>query len=87
MDHLSSWLKYCIPSKEKFQNAKIKIENGNKEINLNFQTVNSSISASFDTSLPILDQVSQINVLQQLEHLITYPIIKERLLNGKWAIN
>ncbi len=35
-----------------------------------------------DSSLPEVDQLSQINVLQQLENLETYPKVKQRLENG-----
>ena len=47
-------------------------------------------SLHFPQSLPIHDQVSQRNVLVQLEHLMTYPIVKEAVearrirLHGWW---
>lgn len=33
-------------------------------------------------NLPLYDQLSQANVLQQIEHLKSYPLILQRLLNG-----
>ncbi len=35
-----------------------------------------------DSSLPEVDQLSQINVLQQLQNLETYPKVKQRLQDG-----
>lgn len=36
-----------------------------------------------DPSLAVHDQLSQINVLVQLEHLMSYPIVRERVHAGK----
>ena len=35
-----------------------------------------------DASLPIHDQLSQLNVLVQLEHLMSYPIVRDRVSAG-----
>jgi carbonic anhydrase len=36
-----------------------------------------------DDSLPVHDQLSQLNVLVQLEHLMSYPLVRERVTAGK----
>ena len=37
--------------------------------------------------LPMESQVSQMNVLLQLEHLRTYPLVRDRLVAGKLALH
>jgi carbonic anhydrase len=37
---------------------------------------------ALDTSLPAYDQLSQLNVLVQLEHLASYAIVRERVAAG-----
>jgi carbonic anhydrase len=37
---------------------------------------------ALDASLPTHDQLSQLNVLVQLEHLTSYPIVRERVAAG-----
>ncbi len=41
----------------------------------------------FDPTLPPVDQLSQWNVLLQLEHLHTYPIVEEAVQNGKLRLS
>jgi carbonic anhydrase len=40
-----------------------------------------------DDSLPRHDQLSQLNVLEQIEHLKTYPAVMERLQEGKLQLH
>ncbi len=40
-----------------------------------------------DKSLPGHDQLSQLNVLSQLDHLRTYPAVRERVSKGKLLLN
>lgn len=62
---LDAWLKYALPSYNKFQ----------KEF-----------SDDCDGLTPC-NKLSQVNVLQQLEHLKTYPLIAKRLLNNEIKIH
>lgn len=41
----------------------------------------------FDTSLSEQNQVSQVNVLQQMEHIASYPFVRERLERGELRIH
>lgn len=38
---------------------------------------------NIDRSLPLAEQLSQVNVLQQLDHLRTYPVVREREDKGE----
>lgn len=42
---------------------------------------------SFDSTLPKHDQLSQANVLQQMEHIATYPRVRERVEKGLLQIH
>jgi carbonic anhydrase len=42
---------------------------------------------ALDSSLRPHDQLSQFNVLVQLEHLMSYPIVRSRVLAGKLRLN
>jgi carbonic anhydrase len=41
----------------------------------------------FDNSLPKYDQLSQLNVLSQLDHLMTYPMVREQVAKGRLELN
>ncbi len=43
--------------------------------------------ASLDPNLSKVNQLSQLNVLQQIEHLKTHPFIQQRLASGKLEIH
>jgi len=40
-----------------------------------------------DGSLPKDDQLSQVNVLSQLDHLRTYPVVREQVAKGRLALS
>jgi carbonic anhydrase len=40
-----------------------------------------------DGRFPPVDQLSQLNVLAQLEHLSSYPIVRERVADGRLRLN
>jgi carbonic anhydrase len=42
---------------------------------------------ALDRSLPRHDQLSQLNVLVQLEHLMSYPIVREQVAAGKLKLS
>jgi carbonic anhydrase len=42
---------------------------------------------SINSSLSLHNQVSQVNVLQQMEHIFTYPFVRERLENKQLRIH
>ncbi len=42
---------------------------------------------SLDSSLSRSNQLSQINVLLQMEHVKTYPVVKERMLSGQLRVH
>ncbi len=44
-------------------------------------------SGGLDSSLSRVNQLSQLNVLQQIENLKTYPLIKNRLSEGKLKVH
>ena len=41
---------------------------------------------ALDGALPAHDQLSQLNVLAQLDHLMTYPIVRERVALGRLTL-
>jgi carbonic anhydrase len=42
---------------------------------------------TLDSNLSLSDQISQVNVLQQMEHLKTYPFVQERIENNTLRIH
>ncbi|MCM2323592.1 MAG: carbonic anhydrase [Oligoflexia bacterium] len=42
---------------------------------------------ALDASIPIHDRLSQLNVLQQLDHVRTYPFVRERIAGGKLRLH
>lgn len=43
--------------------------------------------AILDASLALHNQLSQVNVLQQMEHILSYPFVQERVKKGKLRIH
>jgi carbonic anhydrase len=77
MPFISQWLKYGEESRRKFT----------KENDLKFTTVNGTLSVNLDPSLSDVNKLSQINILQQCEHLITYPVVSKRILSGELTLH
>lgn len=42
---------------------------------------------TIDPSLSLHNQISQVNVLQQIEHILTYPFIQEKLMNQELRVH
>lgn len=42
---------------------------------------------TINTTLSLKNQISQVNVLQQMEHIRSYPLVKEKLKKGKLRIH
>jgi len=94
MPYVSGWLRNGKPALEKLNFLQQMRDKGTlvtaQQQLLRFPLVGSDILAKIDKNLPIHDQLSQINVLQQVEHLVSYQAIKERvakkelLLHGWW---
>lgn len=40
-----------------------------------------------DADLPLYDQVSQFNVLEQLDHALSYPLVKSRVADGRLRLH
>lgn len=72
--HLQEWLKHGQLALERFRKFK---ENPSEPII--FSKLDTKIEAHIDPNLPDVDQLSQINVLQQVENLLTYPFVSERI--------
>jgi len=90
LPYVSGWLKNGKSSLEKLN----QLHKNEKEVaqqRLRYSLVGETeIQAKIDPSLPLHDQLSQINVLQQVEHLTSYKPIQEKvaakelLLHGWW---
>jgi len=44
-------------------------------------------NGAMDASLALPNQLSQVNVLEQLDHLMTYPMVRERVTEGKLSLH
>eukprot|EP01098_Paradermamoeba_levis_P007685 TRINITY_DN3203_c0_g1_i4.p1 TRINITY_DN3203_c0_g1~~TRINITY_DN3203_c0_g1_i4.p1 ORF type:complete len:269 (-),score=86.22 TRINITY_DN3203_c0_g1_i4:128-934(-) len=77
MPHLVNWLKAGQPSLEMFQN----LNQGKITYRTEIPGLE-NVKAEIDTTLPAHDQLSQINAMWQLENLMTYQPVKERVLTG-----
>jgi len=72
--NLASWLEIANGSMDKYMLAR-KMRYSGAELDLKFA---GGISlAHFDSHLPPHDILSQINVLQQLEHVYSYPLVRK----------
>jgi len=76
MPHVHQWLKNGNVSLEKMM-CHVKT----KEIPQFLTASGTTLSCKINSQFPLVDQLSQVNVLQQLEHLISYKLIRERVSN------
>jgi len=74
LPHLHSWLKNADTSM-----TKLKQMIQHKQNTAKFTTLEGEVEAQFDTNLLLHDQLSQINVLQQVENLVSYKIVRQRI--------
>jgi len=82
--HLMRWLRHANVSLQKFKEAKVV----NGKYVTKFDKYNSEpLEATFDASLEPHNILSQMNVLQQLEHISRYDLVKEKILKGELLIH
>jgi len=79
--HLHKWLKHAEKSLEKFEKCQ------NEGYQCRFDRNDEEIVATFDPKLPNYDILSQINVLQQLEHIAQYELVKSKLQEGELLLH
>jgi carbonic anhydrase len=78
MPHLKSWI----------LNGEASLEKLNRALDLyEFDKIDKKLRATFDKNLSLQNKLSQINVLQQLEHTLSYPIVREKVLKVKIGLN
>jgi len=83
--YITNWLKNGVTSKQRFLQLQKSHE---ADIKHHFELVGGEvISLVVDPELPAQDQVAQINVVQQLEHLMTYDLIRERRAKGELLLH
>jgi len=82
--HLKRWLRHANVSLQKFKEARI--EHG--RFHTTFDKYDTPpLEASFDATLAPHNILSQMNVLQQLEHISRYELVKEKILKGELLIH
>src|SRR5690349_21127937 len=76
MPYISQWLKHAEESKRKLDNT-----------DLQWKTVNGVLTAHLDPNLSLVNKLSQINILQQCEHVISYSLVAERIKKGELRLH
>jgi len=79
-EFIAKWLQNGVASRQRL----VEVQRSNDtEAKYHFELVGGEvISLGVDSDLPEQDQLAQINVVQQLEHLMTYDVIRERRAKG-----
>eukprot|EP01027_Heterolobosea_sp_BB2_P012532 GEZU01018155.1.p1 GENE.GEZU01018155.1~~GEZU01018155.1.p1 ORF type:complete len:249 (-),score=65.72 GEZU01018155.1:84-830(-) len=90
--HLFSWLRHARPSLDKYRNFLQHSKSNNELVSssplpsqaLSFEKAGSRVyMCEIDPSLSPHNQLSQINVIQQLEHICKYRLVREKVAKGE----
>jgi len=77
--HLNSWLRHGFPALQKYHQL--------PQSSPDFFNGNARVPSIIDSSLPPHDQLSQVNVLQQVEHICKYQKVREKVHSGEILIH
>eukprot|EP00026_Physarum_polycephalum_P012124 Phypoly_transcript_12399.p1 GENE.Phypoly_transcript_12399~~Phypoly_transcript_12399.p1 ORF type:complete len:302 (+),score=34.88 Phypoly_transcript_12399:25-930(+) len=79
--HLESWLRHGMPALQKFN------QSTNSTDIPTYYNGQVSVPGYIDLSLTPQDQLSQVNVLQQVEHICNYKKVREKVQKGQLLIH